>query len=96
MPAPSAADEAGAQHELVAHDLGIGGSFLEGVDRIRREDPGRPRRRPASLHRGIISYRQLPDILTEQIAHFFTHYKDLEKGKWSKVGAGPKPRKPTR
>jgi inorganic pyrophosphatase len=38
------------------------------------------------FHRGIISYRQLPDILTEQIAHFFTHYKDLEKGKWSKVG----------
>ena len=38
------------------------------------------------FHSGIISYRQLPAILTEQIAHFFTHYKDLEKGKWSKVG----------
>jgi len=38
------------------------------------------------FHRGIVSYRQLPEILTEQIAHFFTHYKDLEKGKWSKVG----------
>ena len=24
-------------------------------------------------------------ILLEQIAHFFTHYKDLEPGKWVKV-----------
>ena len=27
------------------------------------------------------SWRALPTILTEQIAHFFAHYKDLEKGK---------------
>ena len=27
----------------------------------------------------------MPDILLEQIAHFFSHYKDLEKGKWVKV-----------
>ena len=25
------------------------------------------------------------DIIREQIEHFFTHYKDLEKGKWAKV-----------
>ena len=31
------------------------------------------------------SYRELPAILLEQIAHFFEHYKDLEKGKWVKV-----------
>jgi len=29
----------------------------------------------------IKSYTDLPDILCEQIAHFFAHYKDLEKGK---------------
>jgi Inorganic pyrophosphatase len=34
---------------------------------------------------GIASYRDLPAILIEQIAHFFGHYKDLEKGKWVKV-----------
>jgi inorganic pyrophosphatase len=33
----------------------------------------------------IQSYQDLPQILTEQIAHFFQHYKDLEKGKWVKV-----------
>ena len=33
----------------------------------------------------IASYADLPPILTEQVAHFFQHYKDLEKGKWVKV-----------
>lgn len=33
----------------------------------------------------IVSYRSLPDILQERVAHFFQHYKDLEKGKWSKI-----------
>ena len=32
-------------------------------------------------HSDISSWRQLPSIMTEQIAHFFQHYKDLEKGK---------------
>jgi len=30
----------------------------------------------------VKTYKDLPVILTEQIAHFFQHYKDLEKGKW--------------
>jgi inorganic pyrophosphatase len=29
----------------------------------------------------VASWRSLPTILTDQIAHFFAHYKDLEKGK---------------
>jgi inorganic pyrophosphatase len=33
----------------------------------------------------IASYRELPQILRDQIAHFFGHYKDLEAGKWVKV-----------
>ncbi|MEM7444963.1 MAG: inorganic diphosphatase [Pseudomonadota bacterium] len=33
----------------------------------------------------IATYRDLPEILIDQISHFFTHYKDLEKGKWSKM-----------
>lgn len=27
----------------------------------------------------------VPEILAQQIVHFFEHYKDLEKGKWIKV-----------
>jgi len=34
------------------------------------------------FYTGVKSYKDLPQILTEQIAHFFQHYKDLEKGKW--------------
>jgi len=30
----------------------------------------------------VKSYKDLPSIMCEQIAHFFKHYKDLEKGKW--------------
>jgi len=33
------------------------------------------------FYTGVDSWRALPTILTEQIAHFFKHYKDLEKGK---------------
>lgn len=37
------------------------------------------------FYTNITSYRSLPEILREQIAHFFEHYKDLEQGKWVKV-----------
>jgi inorganic pyrophosphatase len=35
---------------------------------------------------GIANYTDLPKIMLDQIDHFFRHYKDLEKGKWVKVG----------
>jgi inorganic pyrophosphatase len=38
------------------------------------------------FYTGIKSYRDLPEILRQQVAHFFQHYKDLEKGKWTKIG----------
>jgi inorganic pyrophosphatase len=34
------------------------------------------------FYSGVRNYTDLPPILIEQIAHFFKHYKDLEKGKW--------------
>src|SRR5262249_24871206 len=36
----------------------------------------------APFYADIRSDRDLPPIMCEQIAHFFQHYKDLEKGKW--------------
>jgi inorganic pyrophosphatase len=36
----------------------------------------------APFYADIRNYRDLPPIMCEQIAHFFQHYKDLEKGKW--------------
>jgi inorganic pyrophosphatase len=38
-----------------------------------------------SFYGNVNSYKDLPTILWEQIAHFFQHYKDLEKGKWVTV-----------
>lgn len=37
------------------------------------------------FYTGIESYRDLPSTICEQVAHFFQHYKDLEKGKWVTV-----------
>ena len=33
----------------------------------------------------VQNYTDLPQITIEQIEHFFTHYKDLEPGKWVKI-----------
>ncbi len=33
----------------------------------------------------ITSVNELPDLTRDRIAHFFEHYKDLEKGKWVKI-----------
>jgi len=37
------------------------------------------------LYRAVQTVRDLPEITLAQIAHFFQHYKDLERGKWVKV-----------
>ena len=37
------------------------------------------------FYSGVASYKDLPPILCDQIAHFFRHYKDLEEGKWVRV-----------
>jgi len=34
----------------------------------------------------VKDYDDLPDITLKQIEHFFEHYKDLEPGKWVKIG----------
>ncbi|MGQ0619502.1 MAG: inorganic diphosphatase [Panacagrimonas sp.] len=37
------------------------------------------------LYKDVETVRALPELIRDQIAHFFAHYKDLEKGKWVKV-----------
>ena len=34
----------------------------------------------------VSDYSDLPEITLQQIEHFFEHYKDLEPGKWVKIG----------
>ncbi|RST88317.1 inorganic diphosphatase [Aquibium carbonis] len=35
----------------------------------------------------VLNYTDLPEISLMQIEHFFEHYKDLESGKWVKIGS---------
>jgi inorganic pyrophosphatase len=35
----------------------------------------------------VLNVSDLPEITLQQIEHFFEHYKDLEPGKWVKIGA---------
>ncbi len=44
-----------------------------------------PAARLHPYHDNVENVEQIRPILKDQIEHFFTHYKDLEKGKWSKV-----------
>ncbi len=60
---------------------------------LKMEDDGgvdekiiaKPTTKMFPYHDKIENYTDLPDIVTQQIEHFFTHYKDLEKGKWVKI-----------
>ena len=36
-------------------------------------------------YRGKTEYSDLPEMFLEQMMHFFTHYKDLEKTKWVEI-----------
>ncbi len=37
------------------------------------------------LYHDVKELADLPNLLIRQIEHFFSHYKDLEKGKWVKL-----------
>lgn len=44
-----------------------------------------PHDKISPLWSGVQEVADLPQITRDSIEHFFTHYKDLEKGKWVKV-----------
>ena len=45
-----------------------------------------PARKLTKRYDSVHNYSDLPDITLHQIEHFFEHYKDLEPGKWVKIG----------
>ena len=45
-----------------------------------------PSERTTRRYDHVRDFNDLPDITLEQIEHFFEHYKDLEPGKWVKIG----------
>jgi len=44
-----------------------------------------PHEKLTQLYNDIHDINDVPQLLKDQIVHFFEHYKDLEKGKWVKV-----------
>lgn len=44
-----------------------------------------PTNKLTRLYQHVQGYQDLSPVLLQQIAHFFTHYKDLEEGKWVKL-----------
>ncbi len=45
-----------------------------------------PSHRLTKRYDQVKTHDDLPDITLQQIEHFFEHYKDLEPGKWVKIG----------
>lgn len=44
-----------------------------------------PHKKLTPVYQKIKEYSDLPELLIQQIEHFFENYKDLEPGKWVKV-----------
>ncbi|ANF57869.1 inorganic diphosphatase [Halotalea alkalilenta] len=44
-----------------------------------------PHGKLTTLYDAVENIHDLPELLRQQIAHFFENYKDLEKGKWVKI-----------
>ena len=63
----------------------IGALLMEDEQGIDEKIIAVPTDKLHPFYNRVGSYRDLPEIVMEQIAHFFEHYKDLEKGKWAKL-----------
>ena len=44
-----------------------------------------PSARLTKRYEKVRNYLDLPEITIQQVDHFFSHYKDLEPGKWAKI-----------
>lgn len=44
-----------------------------------------PTNKLTRMYEAVTSYKDLPAYLLDSLEHFFSHYKDLEAGKWVKV-----------
>ncbi len=45
-----------------------------------------PNKKLCTVYKDWDRVRHVPPMLLDQIAHFFEHYKDLDEGKWVRVG----------
>ena len=45
-----------------------------------------PARKTTRRYDHVENYSDLPEITLQQVEHYFEHYKDLEPGKWVRIG----------
>ena len=64
----------------------IGVLMMEDDGGLDEKIIARPISKLFPYHAEVDEYTDLRPILLDQIEHFFNHYKDLEKGKWVKIG----------
>ena len=77
----------GAQHLDGAHAL----QYVRSRHNDINGDFGRSARQQEVLlamkvKASTLNAADLPDIVSQQVEHFFTHYKDLEPDKWVRIG----------
>ncbi len=70
---------------VVVRSRPIGALLMEDESGIDEKILAVPVDKLHPFYTSVSSYRDLPQILIDQIGHFFGHYKDLERGKWVKV-----------
>jgi len=70
---------------VVVRSRPIGALLMEDESGIDEKILAVPVDKLHPFYTAVSSYRDLPQILIDQIGHFFGHYKDLERGKWVKV-----------
>jgi len=69
---------------LAARPIGV--MYMEDDGGMDEKIIAVPTNKMYPYYANIQSYKDLPQIQIDQIKHFFGHYKDLEPGKWAKVG----------
>tara|TARA_B100000378_G_C18042202_1_gene410907 strand:- start:1421 stop:2038 length:618 start_codon:yes stop_codon:yes gene_type:complete len=69
----------------VIHAKPVGVLIMEDEKGMDEKVVAVPMAKLAPYHDNIHDLDDVRPILKDQIEHFFTHYKDLEKGKWSKT-----------
>ena len=73
------------QHGSVVRSRAIGVLKMEDESGIDAKVIAVPVEKLCPMYKNIKTLDDIPELLRQQIVHFFEHYKDLEKGKWVKV-----------
>ena len=63
----------------------VGVLFMEDDGGVDEKILAVPAHKLTRVYDGVKDVSDMPQIQVERVEHFFTHYKDLEPGKWAKI-----------